>query len=163
EAPLGLAEGEYVRLVNPISSERVVMRHSVLAGVLDVAAANLRHANEVRLFEIGSVYLPQPGEKLPREPRRLAVVLNRLKAEAFGADAGAARPEFDFFDLKGIVEALATDLHLPHVSYRLSNAVYLHPGQAAELALHGQPVGQFGRLHPKAAQAYGIGGATLAG
>ena len=34
--------GEYVALLNPISSERAVMRHSVLAGVLEVAAANLR-------------------------------------------------------------------------------------------------------------------------
>jgi phenylalanyl-tRNA synthetase beta chain len=163
EAPLGMAEGEYVRLVNPISSERVVMRHGLLAGVLDVAVANLRHTNEVRLFEIGSVYLPQPGEKLPREPRRLAVVLNRLKAEAFWADGGAARPEFDFFDLKGIVEALATDLHLAEVSYRPSGATYLHPGQAAELVIQGQAVGHFGRLHPKTAQAYGLGGAPFAG
>jgi phenylalanyl-tRNA synthetase beta chain len=162
EAPLGMAEEDYVRLVNPISSERVVMRHSLLAGVLDIAAANLRHTNEVRLFEIGSVFLPQPGEKLPREPRRLAIVLNRLKHEKFWADC-ADRQEFDFFDLKGIVEALATDLHLPEVSYRPSKAVYLRPGQAAELLVRGQPVGQFGRLHPKAAQAYGIGGATLAG
>src|SRR5262249_25724035 len=135
----------------------------LLAGVLEIAAANLRHTNEVRLFEIGSVYLPQPGEKLPREPRRLALVQNRLKAEAFWADGGAARPEFDFFDIKGIGEALATDLHLPEVSFRPSKAGYLHPGQAAELLVRGQSVGHFGRLHPKTALAYGIGGGPLAG
>src|SRR5204863_8691442 len=37
EAPLGLPAADYVRLLNPISSERVVMRHSVLASVLEVA------------------------------------------------------------------------------------------------------------------------------
>ena len=60
EAPLGLADARVRRaLKNPISSERVVMRHSVLAGVLEVAAANLRHTDDVRLFEIGFVYLAQ--------------------------------------------------------------------------------------------------------
>ena len=46
EAPLGYAAAEYVRLLNPISSERVVMRQSVLAGVLQVIAANLRHTQD---------------------------------------------------------------------------------------------------------------------
>ena len=59
------AAGPYVQLRNPISSERTVMRRTVLAGVLDVAASNLRHTNDVRLFELGPVYLPQAGEPLP--------------------------------------------------------------------------------------------------
>ena len=70
EGPLGgLVAGPYVHIRNPISSERVVMRRTVLAGVLDVAASNLRHTAEVRLFEIGPVYLPQEGQKLPQEVR----------------------------------------------------------------------------------------------
>src|SRR5439155_1682048 len=60
EAPLGLPAADYVRLLNPISSERVVLRHSLLTGVLEVTAANLKHAEDVRLFEVGSVYLPRP-------------------------------------------------------------------------------------------------------
>src|SRR4029079_1674297 len=43
EALLGLAPGEYVRLVNPISSERTVMRQSVVSSVLEIAASNLKH------------------------------------------------------------------------------------------------------------------------
>ena len=63
EAPLGLSPAEYVKLLNPISSERVVMRRSVLASVLEVVASNLRHTDEVRLFEIGYVYLPKEGRR----------------------------------------------------------------------------------------------------
>src|SRR5262249_17837716 len=66
---------EYVRILNPISSERVVMRQMLLSGVLEVAAANLRHTDDVRLFELGPVYLPRPGEKLPAEPPRLPLVM----------------------------------------------------------------------------------------
>src|SRR5262249_53976084 len=50
ESPLGLPAADYVRIVNPISSERVVMRHAVLTGVLEVLAANLRHVEDAKLF-----------------------------------------------------------------------------------------------------------------
>jgi phenylalanyl-tRNA synthetase beta chain len=158
EAPLGLPEGEYVRLLNPISSERVVMRRSVLAGVLEVAAANLRHTEDIRLFEVGPVYLPRPGEKLPDEPMRLALVLTGRRAPEFWGDPGAPpAPPLDFFDLKGVVEALAGDLHLPDVSYRAASAAYLHPRRAAELLVGGRAAGCFGQMHPEKAEAYGFG------
>ncbi len=161
EAPLKLPPAEYVRLVNPISSERVVMRHSVLAGVLEVAAANLRHTDDVRLFEVGPVYLPRPGEKLPDEPRRLAIVMTGRIGPEFWGDSSAKPAPLDFFDLKGVVEALASDLHLSQIGYQKSAAAYLHPAQAAELVVGGKPVGGFGLLHPKIAEAYQLGGRTV--
>jgi phenylalanyl-tRNA synthetase beta chain len=158
EEPLALPSADYVRLVNPISSERVVMRHSVLAGVLQVAAANLRHSQEIRYFEIGAVYLPQPGAKLPQEPRRLAlVVTGRRQPEFWGEPDRGPAPLLDFFDLKGVVEALVSDLHLADVNYQPTSAAHLHPGQAAELLVGGQAVGSFGVLHPKVAEAYELG------
>jgi phenylalanyl-tRNA synthetase beta chain len=161
EAPLGQT-GEYVRLVNPISSERVVLRHTVVASVLEVAAANLRHAPAARLFEIGPVYLPQAGEKLPREPRRLAVVLTGPRRPEFWEDAGAGpSPMLDFFDLKGIVEALAADLHLPQVAFQAASVPFLHPGKAADWLVKGQAVGSFGEMHPRVAETYGLGGRTV--
>src|SRR5262249_48908036 len=152
EAPLH-AGGDYVRLLNPISSERVVMRRSVLASALEVAAANLRHADEVRLFEIGYGYHPRPGAELPDELPRLALVpAGPRDPEFWGEASKGARPALDFFDLKGVVEALAADLHVREVSYRPSAAAHLHPGRAAELVIGGKAVGSFGELHPKAAE-----------
>jgi phenylalanyl-tRNA synthetase beta chain len=157
--------GEYVRLQNPISSEREVMRHSLLAGVLDAAAANLQHTNDVRLFEIGSVYLPQPEKKLPDEPRRLALVLCGVRQEEFWSDApGTSQPPLDFFDLKGVLEALIADLHVANVTYRPIKTPALHPGRAAELVVGDWAIGHFGEMHPKAAEAFGLGRrAVLAG
>jgi phenylalanyl-tRNA synthetase beta chain len=158
ETPLGLPATEYVELKNPISSERVVMRHGVLAGVLDVAAANLRHTQDVRLFEVGPVYLPQAGEKLPQEPRRLALVLTGRRQPEFWGEGGTTQgPPLDFFDLKGVVEALAADLHLPEVAYRPASLAYLHPGKSADLLVRGKAVGSFGVMHPKVAEVYGLG------
>jgi phenylalanyl-tRNA synthetase beta chain len=165
EAPLGLPPAEYVRLLNPISSERVVMRHSVLAGVLEVTAANLRHTDNVRIFEIGPVYVPNAGERLPDEPMRLALVLTGRRWPEFWSESTAGpAATLDFFDLKGVIEALAGDLHLADVFFRSASPTYLHPGKAAELLIQGQAVGTFGELHPRVAEAFGISGrAVLAG
>lgn len=161
EAPLELPPADYVRLLNPISNERVVLRHSVLASVLEVAAANLRHTDEVRLFEIGEVYLPRAGEKLPDEPRRLALVLTGRRWPEFWGEPTALAQPLDFFDLKGVVEALAADLHLPEVAFRPATVGHLHPGRTAELLLNGEPVGRFGQLHPKTVEAYELGDRTV--
>ena len=80
EAPLAAREGEapaepYVRLKNPIHSEREVMRHSLLASVLEVTATNLKASPDVRLFEVGYIYLPRQGQPLPDEKLRLAIVM----------------------------------------------------------------------------------------
>ena len=56
---------------------------------------NEAHGNaDAELFEIANVYLPRPGQPLPDEPTRLALVAGR-----------------DFLGLKGVVEALLDRLH----------------------------------------------------
>jgi phenylalanyl-tRNA synthetase beta chain len=162
ERAIGLPDGEYVRLVNPISSERSVMRRSMLAGVLEVAERNLRHTDTVRLFEVGSVYLPRPGQKLPDEPRRLAFVLSgRRHADTWTDAAKTDSATLDFFDIKGIIESLAASLHLSEVEYRPVAAPGLHPRRAAELRVAGGVIGAFGELHPKAAEALKLEGRTV--
>jgi len=164
EAPLGLPVMEYVRLLNPISSERAVLRHSVLAGVLEAAAANLRNTDDVRLFEVGPVYLPRAGEPLPDEPRRLAIVLTGKRRHEFWSDSTSGetgKAPLDFFDLKGVVEALIADLHLTDVQYAPSTATYLHPGRSAELRIGKSSIGNFGQMHPKVAESYGLGHHTI--
>lgn len=156
EKPLGAA-GEYVRLLNPISNERSVMRRSVLAGVLEVAAANLRHTDSVRLFEVGHVYLPRAGQKLPDEPRRLAMVISGRRWAEFWEDTGKVPAGgCDFFDVKGIITALTEDLHLGEVSYQVAKPAHLHPGMSADMRIKDVSVGSFGQLHPRVAETFGL-------
>ncbi len=135
------------------------MRQSVLASVLEVAAANLRHADQVRFFEIGFVYVPKSGEKLPAEPRRLALVLTGPRHQESWSDASGAsgKQPLDFFDFKAIVEAVVDDLHLPAASYAPATADYLLPGRAATLRIGAANIGSFGQLHYKAAESFGLG------
>jgi phenylalanyl-tRNA synthetase beta chain len=166
ESPLLGTVESYVRLKNPISSERVVMRQSVLASVLEIAESNLRNTDEVRLFEVGFAYIPKRAgsvsDGLPEEPRRLAIVLTGHRGQEFWSDGGAKdKQPLDFFELKGVIEALAEDLHLSNVTYQAAKAAYLHPGKAATLLVAGKAIGEFGVLHPKVTQAYGLGERTV--
>lgn len=156
EKPLGM-EGQYVQLLNPLSDDRKVMRRSLLASVLEIVGENLKYTNDVRVFEVGFVYLPKEEARLPDEPRRLAIAMTGKRRREFWTDTTSgepAPPPLDFFDLKGVIEALVGDLHLPSVSYVPSKASYLHPGQAAELRIGGQTVGHFGTLHPRLTATY---------
>jgi phenylalanyl-tRNA synthetase beta chain len=154
ETPITGNGTPYVTLKNPISSERVVMRHSVLASVLELAQSNLRYMYDVRLFEIGLAYLPRPDEKFPAEVRRLAIVMAGRRVPEYWGDSGPDKWELDFFDLKGVIETLVGELHLPSIQYRPSSAPYLHPGRAAALVVGGTEIGHLGRLHPRSAEAY---------
>ena len=125
------------------------MRRTLLPGLLAVAKHNLEATDRVSLFELGPVYFPGS------EPVRLAVVFTGRRGTAAWDQPAEQLPAADFFDLKGIVEQLAADLHLPGVSFRATKTVpHLHPGRSAELLLNGEPVGTFGELHPKVAAAF---------
>ncbi|HSX81161.1 MAG TPA: phenylalanine--tRNA ligase subunit beta, partial [Candidatus Saccharimonadia bacterium] len=65
----------YIRLANPISQEREFLRQALLPSMLETLRTNSRYRQRMALFEIGRVYLPQPGEELPLEQRRLAIAL----------------------------------------------------------------------------------------
>jgi phenylalanyl-tRNA synthetase beta chain len=159
EAKLTGVSAEHVALLNPISPERSVMRRTLLPGLLAVAQENLKTTDTVAMYELGFVYIPKVGEKLPDEPRRLVIVLSGRRAAGAWDDPQGVKPaQYDFFDLKGVVEGFANDLQLPDVSFRLASSTpWLHPGRAAELVVGGKAVGVFGELHPKVAATFGLG------
>jgi phenylalanyl-tRNA synthetase beta chain len=169
---LPMDDRPYVTLANPISTERVAMRHSLLASVLEIVADNARFRQRIALFEIGEVFIPQTGAEgpktqdealLPDEPRRLVIALTGPRgvagwqgaAETEATDRGSLA-EMDFFDLKGVVESLLEGLHVEEIEYRPSEHPSYHPGRAAEVLLNGTSVGLLGQLHPLVCEAFGL-------
>ena len=135
------------------------IKSGLSCGEDEIAAANARNTNQLRLFEVGSVYLPRRGEKLPDEPRRLAFALAGPRQPEFWGQAVGSQPEsLDFYDAKGVVESLLEELHIGGSTYEPATAPYLHPGRAAQLILQGRTIGGFGQLHPKTAQAFDLSG-----
>ncbi len=136
-----------VVIANPIAEHRDVLRHSVLASVLEVAESNARFRDDMALFEIGQTYLARPDRELPEEPRRLAIVLTgpREPLSWTSADSGAA---FDFFDLKGVIEGLLGGIGLDSVTFETATHPTFHPGRAAVLRLEDAELGWMGEVHP---------------
>ena len=60
--------------------------------IIEVAARNLQTFDSVALFELNFVYLPKPGQQLPDEPRRLAVVLCGRRSAAAWDDPLGEKP-----------------------------------------------------------------------
>jgi phenylalanyl-tRNA synthetase beta chain len=155
---------EYVRIENAISADRSVLRQSLISNLLDLTAANLRYRPRVAVFEIGPVFwhrgaddtllsreiaseLPEDkGLRLPLERRRLGIVITGAREEV--AWQGADTAPMDFYDLKGVVEALFAGLHLTNASFVPSSNPMFHPGRGAEVKLGDWVIGQFGELHP---------------
>ncbi len=149
---------EYVRLANPTSPERRVLRRSLLASVLEAVEKNAR-LESVALFELGPIFVPN-GNELPDEPGRLALVMTGARI-ATAWDVKDA-PVFDFYDMKGRIELLLSGLRYRDVSYAPTDSVsFLHPGKAAEVKVSGQTVGVFGELHPLIREKYEVGEAPV--
>jgi len=137
----------YVTLSNPITVDRVAMRHNLLASILEVAAENSRFKERLALFELGKIYLTGEEGLLPDELRRLALVLNGPRRAAHWQD-GEAPPAYDFYDLKGIVEALLTALKIPGWQVEPAEHPTFRPGRTARLLLGECQIGYMGEVHP---------------
>jgi len=153
-------EPDYVRLVNPIVSERTVMRRSLLASLLEALEQNTRLRQRLALFEIGPVFIPVPGELLPAEPLRLAIAL--AGARTLPTWQASDTTSMDFYDLKGVVEAFLEGLHLSMARYQAAQHPTFHPGKCAHVLLEERMVGILGELHPLVGQRLELPPATLA-
>ena len=128
-----LDSDSYITLANPITQERSVMRHSLLVTGLETAAANLRFCDRVEIFEVGRVFLPETGEELPAEPRRLSMVVTGLRSERHWLETEG--PDLDFFDLKGVVEALLARLHVAGAVFESAEHPTFQEGRTAKILL----------------------------
>ncbi|MFL5848450.1 MAG: phenylalanine--tRNA ligase subunit beta [Solirubrobacteraceae bacterium] len=172
-----------VVLANPLSSAQSVMRTTLLGSLLDGARHNVTHgARDVRLFELGAVYLAAQHPAAPPEAtapgqgpvagdaerraaaqRAHAATLPTERLHAAAVLTGAARPatwrepeppQADFFAAKGVLEGVAETLRVPLRFEPAGAEPFLHPARAARVLAAGEPAGWLGELHPAVAEAW---------
>jgi phenylalanyl-tRNA synthetase beta chain len=141
----------YLRIINPIASDRVVMRQSLLNCVLETVERNSRIRSRLALFEIGPIFIAVEDAERPNELQRLAIVLTGPRSLP-GWQKGDSEP-MDFYDLKGILNTLMRDLHIS-AYYEPSMHPTFHPGKCVSLMVGEQKVGVFGELHPLVHERY---------
>lgn len=133
--PADAPERQFIKIKNPIGEDLSVMRTTLAPSMLNTIVRNLRRGNmEGRLFEIAKVYIPKelPLKDFPEEHKKLCIGL-------FGM--------CDFFDLKGVTEAVADSLRTKF-EYVPSTRSFLHPGVCADIVCDGKVIGYAGRLDP---------------
>jgi phenylalanyl-tRNA synthetase beta chain len=178
--PSGDPRRRLVALANPLSSTQSVLRPTLLGSLLDTARHNLaRGATDLRLFEIGAVYIDEQHPAAPpaatadgegplaSDTKRRAdaerahaatLPTERLRAGAILVGAGRPAtwrdpepPPADFYAAKGVLEAVAATLRVPLAFEPTDDQPFLHPARAARALAGGRPVGWLGELHPAVA------------
>lgn len=104
--PLGAEDGpESVRLLNPLSAEESFLRTRLLSGLLRLVEGNwAAQTRDVRLFELGTVFMSGEAGMPPREERRVASVVTGAREPAHWSAAGKP-PDMDRWDLRGLIES----------------------------------------------------------
>jgi phenylalanyl-tRNA synthetase beta chain len=178
-----------VTLANPLSSAQSALRPTLLGSLLDSARNNVaRGAGDVRLFELGAVYvdeqqpaspaeatarghgpLPSDAQRRADAERAHAATLPTERLTAAAVLVGAARPATwrdpepppaDFYAAKGVLEAVAAALRVPLAFAPADDQPFLNPARAARVSAGAQPVGWIGELHPAVAAEWELPGAA---
>ncbi len=144
----------YLQLANPISSDRTVLRRSLLPALLEVAEHSIHSRARLALFEIGPVFLPLEAEPLPEEPRRLALLLTGPRALPTWQPADTS--SMDLFDLKGLIDTLLAALAIPSARLEPADHPAFHPGKCASLWADSQSLGILGEIHPAVQRRYDL-------
>ena len=136
-----------ITISNPLGEDYSIMRTTTLNGMLTSLATNYNRRNkEVRLYEMGNVYLPKalPLTELPEERTLFTLGM-------YG--------KVDFFDMKGVCEEFMEKVGMKErAEYRPGSArPYLHPGRQADIYYRNEYIGFLGEVHPEVAGTYGIG------
>lgn len=137
---------ETVVITNPLGEDFSIMRTVSLNGMLTSLATNYNRRNQnVRLYELGNIYLPKqtPVTELPEERMQFTLGM-------YG--------EGDFYTMKGVVEELFDKLGMHEkAEYDPSDKKsFLHPGRQADIVYHGNVIGYLGEIHPTVAANYAI-------
>ena len=135
-----------VVISNPLGEDFSIMRTSVINGMLTSLSTNYNRRNkDVRLYELGNIYIPKalPLTELPDE--RMQLVLGFYGEGDFFTLKGAVE---EFFEKAGLTKKVRYDASVPYP--------FLHPGRKAAIRYDGKLMGFIGEVHPLVAGQYDI-------
>ena len=141
--PMDSALRNSVVISNPLGEDTSVMRTTALPSAMEVIARNFKFNNEnVKLFEIATVYIPTGPDTLPDEKKVICAAM-------YG--------ECDFYTVKGVCENILklADIKNAVISSADDNPSY-HPGRYATVSVDGKVIGVLGQIHPLTAKNYGV-------
>ena len=175
-------DNEQLKILNPLTKESSVMRTNLIVGILRNVSLNLNHqVQDIRIFEIGKVYFPKGNGSPALTTGGLPKEITKISGAATGKRQLELwdKEEFDFFDMKGILERVlevfsisqyvrfadSTIRHVyPEQGRRAHGSLeddaseirFLNPGKSARVLAEGEELGFFGELHPEFQEKLGL-------
>lgn len=144
--PADSALRDAIEISNPLGEDYSIMRTISLNGMLTSLSTNFGRRNkDVRLYELGNIYLPKqlPITELPNERMQFTLGM-------YG--------DGDFFTMKGVVEEFLARAGLNKKAAwdPKGGHSFLHPGRQADIVYDGTVIGYLGEVHPVVAANYAI-------
>ena len=136
-----------VTISNPLGEDFSVMRTISLNGILTSLSTNYNRRNKnVRLYELGNVYIPKALPLTDYPDERMQFTLGM-----YG--------DGDFFTMKGVVEEFLESVGMRKKAKYDPDAKkpFLHPGRQALIKYEDTVIGYLGEVHPDVADNYNIG------
>jgi phenylalanyl-tRNA synthetase beta chain len=141
-----------VPILNPITDEFPLLRTTLVSSVLETVSRNHSRKNEdVRIFEIGTVFKPKqiPLTELPVETIKLC---GALTGHRYPHSWSQSREMTDFYDAKGVVEILLDKLGIGKYTVESGEHYAMHPGKTAFFKKGREVIATVGEVHPKVQQ-----------
>ena len=184
--PEGDSRYTAIPILNPISEEFPYMRTTLVPAVIEAAKRNIAQQNkDLWLFETANVYEPK-ALPLTEVPHERPMACGILMGKANQAGWNQAERTTDFYDVKGIVDALLAELGITefkihryqkdivdyynvyenhyrksldrHATFKRLYEEYYHPGVSAYYTVDGIKIAQYGELHPQVSKNFDLPG-----
>lgn len=138
-----------ISIKNPISQDMIVMRQSLITGLLLNYKENFNHQeSRIRLFEQGRCFFPAKQDKKYQEIEYLGAIAGGSLLPIDSRTAGIV----DFYAVKSDVEALLSYYNKDFIFKVCNQFSWLHPGKSAYIYQKNTLVGIIGVLHPSVMQ-----------
>jgi phenylalanyl-tRNA synthetase beta chain len=144
------AQRSFIHILNPLTEDQAVMRTSLVPGLIEAAVYNIaRQVKNLKLFEIGKIFIKSDRQDLPLEPEILTALWTGTRN-----DTSWHQREIpcDFYDIKGCVDELIRTLKINTVRFTKmphESCDYTRPGYTARILAAGSQVGLVGEIHPQ--------------
>jgi phenylalanyl-tRNA synthetase beta chain len=146
-----------VDILNPLTEDQAVMRTSLVPGLLQTVHFNFfQQTKNLKIFEIGKIFINEDPRQLPREPQILAAIWTGSRYEASWHDQVT---DCDFYDIKGVVEDLLKALQIEGIQYTQvpeNECAYTRAGYSAQILSHNILLGLVGEIHPAVLEHYDL-------
>lgn len=139
-----------VKILNPLSEEQTVMRTSLLPGLFDTMRRNIsRQVNNLKLFEVGNIYINIEKMVQPEEIEMLACLWTGARVDVpwYGR-----KDACDFYDIKGVAEEFLKKLDIQNSVFTQMPADacrYTTFGHTAQILVENEALGLVGEIDPE--------------